>query len=100
MSVHGVAPPTTPMRAAVVMYVPISIPVSMSIQRSSYPYFAPTFELIRRLPGPNTTHAVIRAGPIATALIQTDVRRNLAPRKTVQPVTTPVEISPMHTAPV
>ena len=33
-------------------------------QESPYPYFAPTFELVRMLPGPITTQAVISAGPI------------------------------------
>jgi len=61
--VHGVTPPTTPMRAAVVIYVPMRTPVKISIHSSSHPYFAPMFELINRLPGPKTTQAVIRAGP-------------------------------------
>jgi hypothetical protein len=52
------------MRAAVVIYVPIRSPVRMSSQSSSKPYVAPTLELIKRLPGPKTTQAVIRAGPI------------------------------------
>jgi hypothetical protein len=39
-------------------------PVKISIHSNSHPYFAPTFELINRLPGPKTTQAVIRAGPI------------------------------------
>jgi hypothetical protein len=46
-----------------VIYVPMRIPVKTSSQSNSYPYFAPTLELINKLPGPNTTQAVIRAGP-------------------------------------
>src|SRR4030042_1548952 len=62
--VQGVAPPTTPILAAVVIYVPIRIPVRTSSHSNWYPWLAPILALINRLPGPNTTQAVINAGPI------------------------------------
>ena len=34
------------------MYVPMRIPVRISIHSSSYPYFAPTFELINKAARP------------------------------------------------
>ena len=61
--VPGVAGATAPNRAPSIMNAIMNTTAATTTQLIANPFAAPTFELVRMLPGPITTQAVINPGP-------------------------------------